>query len=69
MTNPKDSELQYFKDVLLHFSNSKWLYNNVVTRILIDETLKEFPNDWLTILQDLDNNGLNKLVSQYKVQV
>lgn len=69
--NTKSFDLNYFKDVLLFFNKFQWLYCDSVTKILIDESLNSFPDEWITTLENLNNTELNDFVTrlEYKVCV
>lgn len=58
----------YFKDVLKFFHDSQWIFNTPVTEILVKNSLDNFPNGWLDVLQNLNNDELNNFVAEKKYE-
>ncbi|CAD6217346.1 GSCOCG00004796001-RA-CDS [Cotesia congregata] len=53
----------YFKDSTDFFYQYQWLFKYPITKILIENCLNEFPDDWLDILQKLSTEELNKFAN------
>ncbi|XP_012273858.1 methyltransferase-like protein 25 [Orussus abietinus] len=63
MTRRRETaERKYFLGSLKLFSESRWLYEDPVTKLLLRGHLDNFPEGWLEALKDLDCRELNEFV-------
>lgn len=62
-------DFQYFLDALTFFHQVQWMYNHPVTKILSERVLDSFPEEWLAVLENLDNEELNNFVACREYQV
>lgn len=53
----------YFKDSTDFFDQYQWLFKYPITKILVENCLNEFPDDWLNVLQKLSTEELNKFAN------
>ncbi|XP_076242733.1 methyltransferase-like protein 25B isoform X2 [Calliopsis andreniformis] len=58
------TEKNYFSDALNLFVETQWLYNTPVTDLLTSGSLDSFPQEWLSILQTLENEQINDFVAK-----
>lgn len=58
----KDFE-NYFENTINLFDEFQWLFKYPVTKILVENFLNKFPDDWLQVLRQLTTEELNDLVN------
>ncbi|XP_043279557.1 methyltransferase-like protein 25 isoform X2 [Venturia canescens] len=64
-----EGDEEYFCQVLDLLHETQWLYKFPVTEILIRNTLENFPDGWMSALRNLNNEELNELVVNKRIEI